>query len=309
MSETAGNAAAWLGKTESRSELIGPNPAQGFAALLDRPAAAAPTEPASPLPPLWHWLYFLEMTRQSEIAADGHARKGGFLPPIDLPRRMWAGSRFRFHHPLRIGETVTRRSRIDNIEFKQGRSGQLAFVRLAHEYDSPTGVAFSELHEIVYREALPAVDKSGSGGGVHPETSAAPAPEAPATKLAQSAPEADFERETRADAVMLFRYSALTFNAHRIHYDRDYVRDMEGYPGLLVHGPLLATLLLEELLGRCPGRELREFSFRALAPVFDTDDFRLCGRWPDAEGRCPLWVAKADGTSCIRAEAMLAPAT
>ncbi len=285
MTDTAGKFDAWLGKTESCTEVIGPNPLRGFAALLDRPQT--PAGAGSPLPPLWHWFYFLEMTPQRDIARDGHARKGGFLPPIELPRRMWAGSRFRFHHPLRIGETVTRRSRIDGIKFKQGRSGQLAFVEVGHEYDSPAGLAFSEQHDIVYREARAA------------DASTQPPEPAPG--------DADFERETRADAIVLFRYSALTFNAHRIHYDRDYVRDVEDYRGLLVHGPLLATLLIDELLLRFPGRPLLEYSFRVTHPVFDTQSFSLCGREPDATGRTDLWIANEEGAECLRGEARMAP--
>ena len=286
MTDTAGKYDAWLGKTESSTEVIGPNPLRGFAALLDRPAT--PAAAGSPLPPLWHWLYFLEMTPQSELAPDGHARKGGFLPPIELPRRMWAGSRFRFHHPLRIGETVTKRSRIDSIDFKQGRSGRLAFVEVGHEYDSPRGLAFSERHDIVYREAR-STDASG------------PAPRPAQTEL-------DFVRETRAGAIALFRYSALTYNAHRIHYDRDYVREVEGYPGLLVHGPLLATLLIDEFLRRFPGRPVREYSFRVVHPVFDRETFRLCGREPDAAGHTELWVANEAGALCLQGKARLAPA-
>ncbi len=285
MTDTAGKFDAWLGKTECRTEVIGPNPLRGFAALLDRPET--PAAAGSPLPPLWHWLHFLEMTPQSEIAHDGHAQKGGFLPPIELPRRMWAGSRFRFHHPLHIGESVTRRSRIDGIEFKQGRSGQLAFVEVGHEYESPAGLAFSERHDIVYREARSA-------------NAAAPAP-----KPAPANP--DFERECRADAIVLFRYSALTFNAHRIHYDRDYVREVEGYPGLLVHGPLLATMLIDELLRRFPGRPLLEYSFRVLHPVFDTETFSLCGRAPEASGQTQIWIANEAGALCLQGKARMAP--
>lgn len=285
MTDTAGKFDAWLGKTESRTEVIGPDPLRGFAALLDRPET--PAAAGSPLPPLWHWLHFLEMTPQSEIAHDGHAKKGGFLPPIELPRRMWAGSRFRFHHPLHIGESVTRRSRIDGIDFKQGRSGQLAFIEVGHEYESPAGLAFSEWHDIVYREV-----RSADAA-------------APASKPAPANP--DFEREYRADAIVLFRYSALTFNAHRIHYDRDYVREVEGYPGLLVHGPLLATMLIDELLRRFPGRPLLEYSFRVLHPVFDTETFSLCGRAPDASGQTGIWIANEAGALCLQGKARMAP--
>ena len=295
MTDTAGKFDAWLGKTESRTEVIGPNPLRGFAALLDRPET--PAAAGAPLPPLWHWFYFLEMTPQSEIAHDGHAKKGGFLPPIELPRRMWAGSRFRFHHPLRVGETVTRRSRIDGIDFKRGRSGQLAFVEVGHEYDSPAGLAFSERHDIVYREAR-SVAAAAPGGASKSGAATTPSPKPAPT-------EADFTRESRADAIVLFRYSALTFNAHRIHFDRDYVREVEGYPGLLVHGPLLATLLIDELLRRFPGRPPLEYSFRVLHPVFDNETFKICGRGPDDGGRAKLWIANEEGALCLDGAARL----
>lgn len=304
MTDTPGKFDAWLGKTESCSEIIGPNPLRGFAALLDRPDK--PFEAGSPLPPLWHWFYFLEMAPQSEIASDGHAQKGGFLPPIELLRRMWAGSRFRFNHPLHVGETVIRRSRINSIEFKQGRSGRLAFVEVGHEYESPAGLAFSEQHEIVYREARPPAKAAGSDNTANEQRKTETRPE---KASAEPAPGADFSRETQADAIALFRYSALTFNAHRIHFDRDYVREVEGYPGLLVHGPLLATLLLDELLRQCPEQRLLEFSFRVLHPVFDTDSFRLCGRQPDAAGRTELWIVNQQGALCLRGEAKMAPTT
>ncbi len=286
MTDTAGRYDAWLGKTESRVELIGPNPLRGFAALLDRPAT--PATMGAPLPPLCHWCYFLEWTPQGEVARDGHAKKGGFLPPVELPRRMWAGSRLHFHHPLRIGETVARRSRIDGIDCKRGRGGRLVFVEVGHEYHGPAGIALREQHDIVYREA---------------RSTGAPAPMPPPAPA-----DPDFASETRADAVVLFRYSALTFNAHRIHFDRDYARDAEGYPGLLVHGPLLATLLVDELLRRFPGRSLVEYSFRLTHPVFDAESFRLCGRAPDAGGRSDVWIANEDSKLCLRGAARTAPA-
>ncbi len=287
MTDTATRFDPWLGKEESRTETIGAHPLRGLAALLNRPEAPAAVD--APLPALWHWCCFLEQVPQSELAADGHPRRGGFLPPIELPRRMWAGGRLRFRHPLRVGESASRRSRIERIEFKRGRGGQLAFIEIGHEYHNPAGLAFSEKQDLVYLEARRA-------------DSAAPAPRPAPTG-------ADFERGVLADAAMLFRYSALTFNAHRIHYDRDYAREVESYPGLVVHGPLLATLLLDELLRRHPGQAPLEYSFRIARPIFENEPFRLCGLHPDGEGQSQLWVADQSGALCVSAEAKFAAAT
>ncbi|HEY2561570.1 MAG TPA: MaoC family dehydratase N-terminal domain-containing protein, partial [Caldimonas sp.] len=209
---------AWLGRTEQRIDTISAAPLAGLSATLDRddPAPANGTA----VPPLWHWLYFLPAQRQSELGPDGHPRRGGFLPPVALPRRMWAGGRLRFERPLRVGEVATRDSRIADIATKDARSGPLVFVTVHHEISTPHGVALREEHDIVYR-GLPAP-------GAAPATPA----EAPRDET--------FARTIVPDDVLLFRYSALTFNGHRIHYDRRYVTEVEGYPGLIVHGPLIA---------------------------------------------------------------------
>ena len=181
-------------------------------------------QPGDPLPPLWHWLFFLDRHRASELGPDGHARRGGLLPPIPLPRRMWAGSRFEFHHPLRVGDQMTRETRVIDIKEKSGRSGPLVFVVVRHEISNAAGVG--DRRGARYRV-------SGSRAG---------------RRLLQPAPaDAAWERTIQADDVLLFRYSALTFNAHRIHYDRRYATEVEGYPGLVVHGPLIATLLMDLL--------------------------------------------------------------
>ena len=211
----------WIGRTETATETLRPFPADALAATLDRdesyPEGAA-------LPDLWHWLYFLPLHKLSESGRDGHAARGGFLPPVPLPRRMWAGSRFRFHAPLRVGVQALRRSTILKVEEKQGRSGPLCFVTVGHELIDGDTLCIAEEHDIVYRED--------------------PAPGAPAP-APQPAPEGSaFHRVISPDPVLLFRYSALTFNGHRIHYDQPYATGVEGYPGLVVHGPLLATLLM-----------------------------------------------------------------
>jgi 3-methylfumaryl-CoA hydratase len=167
------------------------------------------------------------MARHSEIGPDGHPKRGGFLPPVPLPRRMWAGSRLTFVQPVRVGDALTRESRILDVSGKEGRTGHLVFVTVRHDYSLASGLAITEEHDIVYRDN--------------------PQPGQPAPKPTPAPTDSQFSREIVPDPVLLFRYSALTFNGHRIHYDRSYVTEVEGYPGLIVHGPLIATLLLDLL--------------------------------------------------------------
>ena len=270
----------WIGRQELLHDSITAFPAAALAATLDRdePDPVA----GDPLPPLWHWLYFLPRARQSQLGADGHPARGGFLPPVELPRRMWAGGRLTFPGALRLGDPVTRTSTVADVTLKEGRSGPLVFVLVRHEIAGPDGVAITEEHDIVYRGAP-------ASGEIPP----AP-PQAPA--------EAPWQREIVPDDVLLFRYSALTFNGHRIHYDRRYVTQEESYPGLVVHGPLLATLLAD-LLRRYSDRRLAAFRFRALGPVFDLAPFAVCGR--PGEDRAELWVRRADGALAMEATASL----
>jgi len=251
-----------------------------LSATLDRDDPAP--QPGDPIPPLWHWLWFLPSDRQSELGADGHAKRGGFLPPIALPRRLWAGGRFEFRAPLRVGETLTRTSRIADIQQKSGRAGPLVFVTVRHEIHDVQAVRLTEEHDIVYRNRP------------DPGAAAPPPPEAPA--------ESDWERVIQPDDVLLFRYSALTFNSHRIHYDRRYATEVEGYPGLVVHGPLVATLLLDLLRRNLPHADIARFTFRATSPLFDGAPFTICGR---AEGKTVLlWAKDADGRLAMSAEAL-----
>ena len=268
----------WIGRSETRTDTVTAAPVAAMSATLDRedPEPHSGTE----LPPLWHWLYFLPLARQSDIGPDGHSRRGGFLPPVPLPRRMWAGGRFEFRQPLRVGEDITRVSRITDISAKEGRSGRLVFVAVRHEISNARGVALVEEHDIVYRDN--------------------PQPGATAPKPQPAPTDAAFEREIVPDPVLLFRYSALTFNGHRIHYDRPYVTEVEGYPGLIVHGPLLATLLLDLLRRSLPAARVARFDFRAMRPVFDIHRFAVCGR-PDSVGRVALWVRDQEG--CLTTEA------
>ncbi len=261
----------WINRTESRSDIVTAAPVAALAATLDRDDP--PPHQGDPLPQLWHWLYFLPRPRQSELGTDGHAKRGGFLPPVSLPRRMWAGGRFEFHHPLRIGDPITRHSRIVDIKHKQGRSGELVFVLVRHEISTPQGVALTEEHDIVFRDISPSV---------------ATPPRAPA--------DAKFQRVIHPDDVLLFRYSALTFNGHRIHYDRRYTTEVEGYPGLIVHGPLIATLLLDLQRRSQPEAPVNYFEFRAISPLYDAAPFTVCSNGNR------LWAQTATGALAMEAK-------
>jgi 3-methylfumaryl-CoA hydratase len=273
----------WIGKTEAATDLITPTPMAGLAATLDiespRPRAG------DFVPPLWHWLYFLEIRRQSELGVDGHAKLGGFLPPIPLPRRMWAGGRLEFRRPLQVGEMYSRTSRITDVQHKEGRSGSLVFVTVRHEIGSTGGIALTEEQDLVYR--------TNAEPGDPP---AAPRP-APAGAV--------WERAVQADDVLLFRYSALTFNAHRIHYDRRFATETEGYAGLVVHGPLIATLLLDLLRRNMHDAEVARFEFRSVSPLFDVAPFILRGK-PESDGKTvALWAAGPSNALAMTATATI----
>lgn len=275
---------SWVGRSETREDGIDARPIALLAATLDRDDP--PPRSGDAVPALWHWLYFLPAYRQSEVGSDGHAKLGGFLPPVPLPRRMWAGSRIEWHRPLRVGATATRVSRVISVTPKRGASGELVFVVVRHEISVAGHLALTEEHDIVYRNGATAPPQSPAG--------AQPAPAAAAA----------WTRRIVPDAVLLFRYSALTFNSHRIHYDRRYATEVEGYPGLVVHGPLLATLLVDLLRRRLPERALGRFEFRALRPLFDSAPFDLCGR-AEEDGRVALWAQGPDGVPAMQATATL----
>ena len=274
----------WRGKSESRSDEVTAAPIAALSATLDRDDPYP--QPGDPLPPLWHWLYFLPIPRQSELGPDGHAKRGGFLPPVLLPRRMFAGDRVEFHRPLRVGEGVSRLSRIVDVNSKQGRSGPLVFVVVRHEISDREGIAVVEEHDIVYRESPKSHDT-------------APAPQKPPSV-------ATWTHKIRPDDVLLFRYSALTFNGHRIHYDRRYATQVEGYPGLVVHGPLIATLLLDLLRRNLGDATVASLSFRAIRPLFDIAPFHVCGNVASDGKVVQLWAADSEGWLAMDATAGLA---
>ncbi|HLW28939.1 MAG TPA: MaoC family dehydratase N-terminal domain-containing protein [Kiloniellales bacterium] len=266
----------WIGRSETREEQLEPSRAEALRVTLE--SEDAPAEVGTALPELWHWAYFWDYAPLSELGHDGHAARGGFLPPVPLPRRMWAGSRFQWLAPLRLGDLVRKTSTIKSIEEKQGRSGQLVFVTVQHELAGPAGLAIREEHDIVYREA--------------------PMSGAPARSSGEAAPEGAWKRHLTPDPILLFRYSALTFNGHRIHYDQPYVTGEEGYPGLVVHGPLLATLMVDLARRSVPEKRLLSFQFQAIRPVFCGEKI-LVGGEPDDRG-ADLWVADPEGALCMR---------
>ncbi|HEX4111777.1 MAG TPA: MaoC family dehydratase N-terminal domain-containing protein [Stellaceae bacterium] len=251
----------WIGRSEEASDVVTPRLVDGLRATLDSEGEAVPQA--------IHWCLTPAIARQSQLGPDGHPARGGFLPPVPLPRRMWAGGALEFHDALRIGDRVTRRSRIADVEAKKGRSGTLCFVTVTHDYATIRGLAIAERQDIVYRGA-----ESAQGQN---ET------------MESSRPEPRWRRTLSADAVMLFRYSALTFNGHRIHYDRTYCREVENYPGLVVHGPLQATLLLAHAAAARSGMAPRRFDFRAVRPLFDGTPFSLNA--VETENGLSLWIA------------------
>jgi 3-methylfumaryl-CoA hydratase len=281
MPDTPSNLQDWVGRTESLHDDITAAPLRAFSATLDRDDP--PAQRGTLVPPLGHWLYFLPTHRQSEIGPDGHAKRGGFLPPVELPRRMWAGGRLTWNNsnPLRVGDEATRTSRIASVTQKSGRSGQLVFVTVVHELRNANGVALTEEHDIVYRG--------------EPQPGDAPA-------MPVAAPTAaNWMREIVPDDVLLFRYSALTFNGHRIHYDRRYVTGVEGYPGLIVHGPLIATLLVDLVRRELPEAKMKRFEFKAIRPTFDGYPMRVCGK-PEGNG-IALWAQDHEKRLTMKATA------
>jgi len=261
----------WIGKTAVAEDRVTATQASALAATLNLEVSF---HTGDPLPPPWHWLYFLTMEPLSDAGPDGHPKRGGFLPPVPLPRRMWAGSRMNFFRPLRIGDAIRRESRIADVNVKEGRSGTLVFVTVRHEITCGNETLLTDEHDIVYRD-LQKADAL-----------------APAVRSAPN--DHTWIREIHPSPVLLFRYSALTFNSHRIHYDFPYVTGTEGYPGLVVHGPLLATLLLDLLLRQRPGVSVTRFEFRAVSPLFDTAPFAVCGRPAVTGDDVALWAKGAD---------------
>lgn len=269
---------AWIGRTETLHDTLKAQPARFMQATIGRESTL---QDGDALPPLWHWLYFLEAKPLGELGRDGHPKKGGFLPPVSLPRRMWAGGRFEFHAEAPIGAKVFKRSTIKDISEKNGRSGALCFVTVLHELFLEDGtLVLTEEHDIVYRED--------------------PHPDAPKPAPPQAPTDAEISEIVNPSQVMLFRYSALTFNGHRIHYDVDYARSVEGYDGLVFHGPLTATFLVD-LAVRTFGQAPKTFEFRGLSPIADLHPFHIEG---NRDGNTMhLWARRHDGVKSMQATA------
>lgn len=274
--------APWIGRSETSQCIAAREPLARLADLLDY---QEPPWPNGEAPPLGHWLYFAPRARMSETDTDGHPKRGGFLPPIRLPRRMWAGSAIDFHASIAVGADLVRRTTIRDIRQKRGSTGELLFVTLEHEIAADGQLALTERQDLVYREAASALATRG------PQTSPA------------AGRKGEVERTVEPGPVALFRYSALTFNSHRIHYDRDFARNVEGYAGLVVHGPFAATLLMDMVWRTFPGAAVRRFAFRGVMPLLDTAPFTLC--LSKTEETVSLWCRDASGQETMKAEAEL----
>lgn len=272
----------WIGRTEEASDIVTPRLVESFHATFAPHLAPCP---AGDAPLALHWCLSPRIAAMNAIGVDGHPAKGDFLPPVPLPRRMWAGGLIETVAPLRTGDTVTRGSRIGDVSAKEGRSGALCFVAVHHDIVSPRGVALRERHDIVYRDAA---------------APGAPANPVPAAVEPQAA---DIAWQVEADPVLLFRYSAITFNSHRIHYDLPYVTQVEGYAGLVVHGPIQATLMLNLIATLAPGEPIR-LSYRGLEPLIAGAAFSVkARRLPD--GAIRAWTEGADGR--VRMEGVSRP--
>ncbi len=264
----------WIGRTETQSELLTPSQVQRFNATFDRTSDLTLGAEA---PLLIHLCLCQPAVPTAELGPDGHPARGGFLPPVPLPRRMWAGGAFTFHAPIRIGDTVTRQSEILDVVVKEGRSGTLCFVTVEHRISSGDTLAVTERQDIVYRDISSAMVPEG-----------------------ETAPKGHVSRGIIASAPLLFRYSALTFNGHRIHYDNPHTTKTEGYPGLIIHGPMQATLLAQ-LAADVRGSVPASFRFRSLSPIFDTDDFYINA---DEDGDdLLLWTNRTGGPVAMEATA------
>jgi 3-methylfumaryl-CoA hydratase len=269
----------WVGRTQEASDIVTAQLVKGLRATLFQEVGEPKQSDAAPF--TVHWCLAQPVAPMSELGPDGHPARGGFLPPVPLPRRMWAGGELEFIESLRVGDEAKRISRISDISIKSGSTGTLCFVAVEHLITTPRGTAIRERQDIVYRDV--------TGGASAPPKAPPPPPVAK-------------HRETHiSDPVLLFRYSALTFNGHRIHYDRDYVTKVEGYPGLIFHGPLQAALIVEFAAKLNGGKPPKKFSYRGLQPLFEGGAFSVNAN--DNAGGMELWVANADGQPTMKGTA------
>jgi 3-methylfumaryl-CoA hydratase len=269
----------WIGRSTQATDIVTAQLVKGLRATLFQEIGEP--KPGDAAPFTVHWCLAQPVYPMSELGPDGHPTRGGFLPPVPLPRRMWAGGELEFFDALRVGDDTTRTSRIADVTMKTGSSGVLCFVSVDHLVTTPRGTALRERQDIVYRDLSAA----------SPATAKPPAPP----------PVAKHRESHMADSVLLFRYSALTFNGHRIHYDRDYVTRVEGYPGLIFHGPLQAALIIEIAARLHGGVAPKKFSYRGLQPLFEGSEFSVNAN--EAEAGLELWVANSAGQPTMKGTA------
>jgi len=266
----------WIGRSETAEDVVTARMLDHMSTTLGR--EDAPATAGDPMPPAWQWMVCASAVGPKDTATDGLSKSGGILPPIPLPRRMWAGGRMTIHQPLRVGQAVRCQTTIKSAVQKVGRSGPIAFVTIAYnyfsDYSGEKGLAIADEMDVAYRAAA--------------QPGETPPPPTPAPM------DAEWHRTVTPDPVLLFKYSALTFNPHRIHYDRPYTTEVEGYPGLLVHGPLIATLLLD-LVRRNSDRRIESLSYRAMRPLYDTAPFELCGAPTEDRSGCVVWALDPEG--------------
>jgi 3-methylfumaryl-CoA hydratase len=270
----------WIGQKESDVDYVTVPAVHRLAATLDRNDPVP--RMGDPLPPGWHQILFPRVVRHSQVGADGHPERGDFLPPVPLPRRMFAGKRTTFHADLRVGDEVRRDSVIKDVTVKQGRTGTMVFVTVKTDLTCPRGLAITEEQDIVYREP--------------------PAPGAPPQPPQPAPGKAVWSRTITPDPVMLFRYSALTFNGHRIHYDKPYVTQVEGYPDLIMNGGL-TTLLVFELARAHATGAIRHISSRNVRAMFVNRPITFCGEPAPDNRTAKLWALDSEGALALTAEA------
>jgi hydroxyacyl-ACP dehydratase HTD2-like protein with hotdog domain len=276
--------AGWAPGPAETTETISAWPALALAGLLD--AEPPVTGPGDPIPPLWHWLYFLDRPATRELGPDGHPAAGHFIPPIPQRRRMYAGGRVSYQSPIRCGDEITRRSELADWTVKRGRTGELLFVTVRSVFSRAGAPIATEEQDLVYRSG------PAEAGGADRPRPPGPRPPDPAWQM-----------RIVPDPVLLFRFSALTYNAHRIHYDARYATEAEGHPGLVVHGPLLTLLCLELPRRHLPRQRVTQLSFRARSPLYAGQPCTVTGG--PADGGCAMRVAGPDGADAMTAEGRL----
>jgi 3-methylfumaryl-CoA hydratase len=269
----------WIGRSTQASDIVTAQLVKGLRATLFMEIGEPKKGDAAPF--TVHWCLAPAVLPMSELGPDGHPTRGGFLPPVPLPRRMWAGGELEFFDTLRVGDEMTRTSRVSDVTMKTGSTGVLCFVSVDHLITTTRGTALRERQDIVYRDLSPAQ------------------PAAPAKPV--TAPSAQHRESHMADPVLLFRYSALTFNGHRIHYDRDYVTKVEGYPGLVFHGPMQAAFLVEFAAKLHGGAAPKKFSYRGVQPLFEGSEFSINAN--DIDGGIDVWTANSTGQPTMKGNA------